>query len=165
MATSSSRIVLHQAKTTFLWWVVPLFVVLGCVLVSVNLWLPVMSRPAGEAGAGLWLSVGVAVLASLAIPVAAGLIFFFVPTITTLLDPQRRVVVMELRRPLGRSVKEFPLAEVADVAPLRVGNRRYVLTLRLKSGENVRLDYRLLPEAAQVQALVEGIKGKLADIR
>jgi hypothetical protein len=157
MDDSSAGIVLHEAKTTFLLWVIPVFVVMGCVLVGVNVWLPLLSRPAGEASAGLWVPVALAILAGLAIPVGAGLMFFLIPRITTRLDPQRRVVAMEFRRPLGRSVKEYALENIAEVAPVYVRRRSLVL----KSGENVRLDYRLLPTAEALQPQAEKIMGQL----
>ena len=161
MDDSSAGIVLHEAKTTFLLWVIPVFVVMGCVLVGVNVWLPLLSRPAGEAGAGQWVPVALAILAGLAIPVGAGLMFFFIPQITTRLDPRRRVVAMEFRRPLGRSVKEYALDDIAEVAPVYVRRRSYSLSMVLKSGENVRLDYRLLPTAEALQPQAEKIMGQL----
>ena len=112
-------------------------------------------------GPGDWLAVGVAVAAGLAIPVGAGLMVLLFPRMTTLLDPQRRMVVMEFRRPVGSSVKEYSVTEIADVKAVRVGNRRYVLTMILKSGENIRLDYRLLPSPARVEAVAEAIREKL----
>src|SRR5688572_29671025 len=123
MAATSERIVLHEAKTTFLWWVVPLFVASGCVLVAANVWLSLLAREPSDAGPGRWLAIGVAVVAGLAIPTAAGLLVFLIPEMTTMLDPQRRMVVVEFRRPLGGSVREYPLSETADVRAVRVSNR------------------------------------------
>ena len=161
MDALSPRITLHDVKPTFLWWVVPLFVATGCVLVAANVWLPLLAREAAPAGPARWLAIGVAVAAGLAIPVGAGLMVVLIPRMTTVLDPQRRMLVMELRRPLGISVKEYPVAEIADVKAVRVGNRRYALTMILRSGENVRLDYRLLPSAARVVAVAAGMREKL----
>lgn len=162
MATNTARIVLHEAKSTFLFWVIPLFVIVSCVLVAGNFWLPLMAGPPAEPGVGYWVLAGLTLLASLAIPVGAGLMFFFIPTIVTTLDPQRRVVALEFRRPAGRSVKEYPLAGIADIQPIYVRQRRYALVLVLKSGENIRLDYRLLPEEKQWRPQVERIKAQLA---
>jgi hypothetical protein len=87
--------------------------------------------------------------------------FFLIPRITTRLNPQRRVVAMEFRRPLGRSVKEYALENIAEVAPVYVRRRSYSLSMVLKSGENVRLDYRLLPTAEALQPQAEKIMGQL----
>jgi hypothetical protein len=159
----SSRIVLHEAKTTFLYWVIPLFVVVACVLVAANLGLPLAARPAGAPlDASFWLTGALAVLLSLGIPIGAALMFLRIPQITTTLDTQRRAVALEYRRPLGRTVKEIPLAEVAAVEPLYRGQRRYALVLRLASGETVRLDHRLLPQESQVQQQADRINAQLA---
>jgi hypothetical protein len=157
--SASNRLVLHEAKATFLYWVVPVFVLLACVLVAANLWLPVLAPAAGAAPGALRLAL--AVLATALIPVGAALMVFLIPQITTTVDPQRRMLVIEYRRPLGRSFKEYPLTGLADIRPVMRGQRRYALVAILRSGEQVRLDYRLLPEAARQQQ-ASRLKAQLA---
>ena len=161
---ASSRLRLHEAKTTFLYWVVPLFSLMACVQVALNLWLPVMAWPVGERlEAGFWIWLGVAALVSLAIPAGAASLFLFIPSITTALDPSRRMVVMEYQRPCNhRTVTEYPLAELHDLRAVPVRRRRYALALVLRSGQPVRLDYGLRPREAQARQAADAIKARLA---
>ncbi len=161
MIDSSSPIVLHNAQTTFLRWVIPLFVVMGCLLVTLNLWLPVLAR-SSPPDAGYWLLVGLALLASLVVPAGAALMYLLIPRIITTLDPQRRSVAMEFRRPLRPSVKEYPLRDIAGLQPVYVRNRSYALALVLKSGEHIRLDYRLMPTPERWQPQADQIQAQLA---
>lgn len=160
MVNSSSRTVLHEYKATFLWWLIPLFLIVGCTLVAANIWLPVMLRPPSDPGLGI--SIGLAILAGLAVPVGAVLMYLLIPRITTTLDPQRRVVTMEYRRPIGLSVKEYPAGDIADIKPVYVRNRSYALAMVLKSGQNIRLEYRLMPNAERLQQQAGKIKAQLA---
>jgi hypothetical protein len=93
-------------------------------------------------------------------PLGVGLLLL-VPEITAMYDPSRQAVVMEYRRPLGRKVRQYPLAEIADVTPMSTGRNSYALALKLKSGERVRLDLggtsnvgRLREKAAQIKAQI-----------
>ena len=45
MATPFSPIVLHEHKNTYLFWVIPVFLVVGCLLVGVNIWAAGVGSP------------------------------------------------------------------------------------------------------------------------
>jgi hypothetical protein len=110
----------------------------------------------------LWVSVGIAFLAGLGMPVGAVLMFLLIPQITTSLDPQRRLLIMEYRRPIGRSVKEYPLTDIFDIRPLEAGERSYSLAMLLKSNKFVRLEQSSNTNIRAVEAEAAAIKARLA---
>jgi hypothetical protein len=156
LATTSS-LVLHVYKITFLRWLIPLFFLLGCMLVSMSLGLPLLLRLPSEPG--VWVSAGIAFFAGLAMPIGSMLMWLFIPAITTLHDPARGVVSLDYRRPLWRSVKVYPIADINDIGLVSMGENAYSLALFLKSGKKVRIDYsstsntdRLQEQAARIKA-------------
>ena len=160
MATLDSRLVLHEYKTTFLGWLIPLFFVLGCLIISMSIGLPFLIRPATDIG--LWISIGIAFLFGLAMPVGAVAMYLFIPQITTALDSQRRLLVMEYRRPFGRSIKEYPIADIADIVPVHQSENAYSLTMILKSGKNIRLDLSATSNTGELRQQAANIKAQLA---
>jgi hypothetical protein len=159
---SSSRVVLHEADTKFLRWFIPFVMVIGCVIAG-NIAIPLLrpDNPFAETEPGRWLSIGIAVLAALAVPVGGWLIFLLFPQVTTTLDPLGRVVVMEYRRPLGRSVREYALDDIAAVKAVWLRRRSYTLVLSLKTGKDIRLDYFAQPKATREQQAAK-IRAQLA---
>jgi hypothetical protein len=69
--------------------------------------------------------------------------------------------VLEYRRPLWRTVKEYPMAEVADVRAVGSGERSYSLALILRSGQRVRLDLGGSSDLAGWERKAAEIKSKL----
>ncbi len=157
---ASARIVLHEYKVTFLRWLVPLFFVLGCMIMALAVGLPVLLGPPFDLS--LWISAGIAFFAGLAMPVGAVLMFLFIPQVTTSLDPQRRLLVMEYRRPIGRSLKEYPLTDIFDFRPLSIGERTHSLSMLLKSNKFVRLEYSATTDIGALEAQAAAIKAQLA---
>ena len=156
---TSSRTVLHEYKVTFLRWLMPLFFLLGCLVLSMSIGLPFLLRPAADIG--LWVSIGIAFLAGLAMPIGSILMWLLIPAITTRYDPARGVVVLEYRRPLSRSVKEYHVAEIADIGLVSMSERNYSLALMLRSGKSVRIEYsssghvlKLEEQAAAIKAAI-----------
>jgi|GEM_PF-2856466 len=149
MATSAPTI-LHEYKVTFMWWLFPLFSVLGGLIVSLSVGLPLLLRL--ELDLSTLISVGIAFLAGLAMPIGAVLMWLLIPAITTRLDPARGVVALEYRRPFGRWVKEYRVAEIADVGLESMSQHSYSLALILRSGQRVRID---LSSTSDTRALGE----------
>jgi hypothetical protein len=160
IVASAPGTVLHEYKITVFRWLIPLFFVLGCLLMSVGIGLPVLLRLPSDPG--LWIAAGLAFLGGLAMPIGAVLLFLLIPQITTTLDAQRRVVVMDFRRPFGHSVKEYPVGDIADIRTVDMGENAYSLAMVLKSGKTIRLEYRSTSNTAQLQQQAGKIKALLA---
>lgn len=121
-----------------LWYLVPLFFILGCLFLAVGIGLALLIRPGDNS---FLASIGITIAAGIGMPVLSVLLVLFIPTITTILRPSQRVVELEYRRPLWTSRKVYHLADIADVRPIYIGDRGYSLALILKSGRRVRIEY------------------------
>ena len=119
MLAAGSRMVLHEYKPAAFQWLIPLLMVAGCLIMSLGIGLPLLLRLPSDLG--LWISSGIAVLCGLAMPIGAVLLYLLVPRVTTTLDTRRRVVVMEYRRPIGRSVQEYAIGDIADINMVAMG--------------------------------------------
>ncbi len=155
----ASHLVLHEYKTHFLRWLVPLFFVLGCMIVGLAVGLPALLRLPPDAS--LWVSVGIALVAGLAMPVGAVLMWLLIPAITTTHDPARGVVALEYRRPFGRTVKEYAVADLTDIRPTSAGERTYSLALILNTGQVVRFEYSATSNTRQLEQAAAKIKAQL----
>lgn len=156
--------ILHEYKTEFLLWLMLLFFIIGCMLVSLSVGLPMLVRPAADTGTTI--SAGIAFAAGIGMPTLGTVLGLLIPAITTTHDPARGVLVLEYRRPLGRSVKEYAVADIADIKPVSIGERTYSLALVLKAGKTVRLEYSgnsntqpMLAAAARIKAAT-GVGGR-----
>ncbi len=158
MATSTS-IVLHQYKTTFLLWLMPLFGVIGCLLIAMSVGLPLLLRPAADLS--LWVSVGIAFAAGLAMPIGAVLMWLLIPAVTTSYDATRGLVTVAYERPLRRSEKVFSVAEIADVGLVSVGTRTFALALWLKNRERVRIDYSGTSDSGELMSKAAAMRSAL----
>jgi len=158
MANSSSTI-LHVYKVTFLRWLIPLFFLLGCMLVSLSIGLPLLLHLPSEPS--VWVSVGIAFFAGLAMPIGSILMWLFIPAITTIHDPSRALVILDYRRPLWRSVKEFRVADIADIGLVSMGENAYSLALFMKSGKKIRFDYSSTSNTDKLQEQTIRIKAAL----
>jgi hypothetical protein len=136
---NSQGIVLHQYRTTVLWYLVPLFFFIGCLLLAMAVGLPLL-LDLREPDTGTIVSIGIAAVCGAGMPVLSIVLVLFVPAITTLLHPGRGLVELVYKRPLWSSRKEFPLSEIADVRPILVGERGLSLALILRSGKSVRIE-------------------------
>lgn len=135
---NSGPVVLHEYKVTFLWWLFPLFTVLGGLIVALSVGLPLLLDL--ELDAGSLISIGIAFVVGLAMPVGAVLMWLLIPAITTRYDAAHGLVALEYRRPFGRSVKEYRVAEIADVGLQSMSDNAFSLALVLRSGKRVRID-------------------------
>src|SRR5688572_4578933 len=124
---SHSSTVLHEYKTGFLLWLLLLFFVIGCMLLTMSIGLLLLLRPGSDPSTQI--SIGIAFAAGIGMPILGVLLWLLIPSITTTHDPARRVLRLEYRRPIGRSFKEYPVAEIADIKPMSSGERTYSLTL------------------------------------
>jgi hypothetical protein len=156
---ASSVTVLHVYKITFLRWLMPLFFLLGCMLVTLSLGLPRLLRLPSDPS--VWVSVGIAFLAGIALPIGSILMWLFIPTITTLYDSARGLVTLNYRRPLARSVKEYRLAEIADIGLVTMSDNADSLALILNTGKRVRIDYSSTTDTRRLQAEAARIKSVL----
>ena len=153
--TAANRVVLHEYKTTFLLVMIPLFFAIGCLITAVSFGLPrLLVNPNAPSVPG---PIILGWLAGLGMPLLAIGLWLFVPAITTSYDPGRRVVVVEKRRPLGRSAAEYRVEDIAEFRPVGVGRRGYALHLILKTKQSVPLEHsstsnvdRVRAEAAQM---------------
>jgi hypothetical protein len=158
MATSAQG-VLYEYKTRVLFWLIPPFFVIGCMLLALAVGLPLVIKPAPDTG--LYVSIAVAALGGVGMPILAVALWLLIPEITTTYDAARRVLVLQYRRPIGRWVKEFRADEIADISLLSMSDNAYSLALRLKSGKNVRLEYGASSDTAPKRAAAQRIKAAL----
>lgn len=161
----SSRIILHHYRTTFLWYLLLLFITIGCMILGMTMGFPLFMDLPDDIGVTISLALGA--LCGIGLPVLGLLLGLFVPAITTILDPMRRVVILEYARPLWKTVKEYPLADIADVQAMVVssdeGSAGYGVVLILKSGQTIRLEYSSTSNkrdreqaAAKIRAQLQG---------
>jgi len=161
----SSRIVLHHYRTTFLWYLLLLFIAIGCMILGMTIGFPLLMDLPDEIGTTITLVLGA--LCGVGLPLLGFLLVLFVPAITTVLDPVRRVVVVEYARPLWKTAKEYPVADIADVQATVVssdeGSAGYGVVLILKSGQTIRLEYSSTSNkrdreqaAAKIRAQLQG---------
>jgi hypothetical protein len=148
--------VLYEYKTRVLFWLIPLFFVIGCMLLALAVGLPLLIRPAPDTG--LYVSIAIAGLGGVGMPIVAVALWLLIPEITTTYDAARRVLVLHYRRPIGQWVKEFRADEIADISLMSMGEGAYSLALRLKSGKNVRLEYGASSDTAPKRAAAQRIK-------
>jgi hypothetical protein len=158
MADSDS-VVLHQSHTNFLLWLMPVFAVLGCLLVAMALGLPTLLAPSDDPG--IWVSIGLAFCGGLALPIGAVLLWLLLPAVTTRYYPARNLVELEYIRPLRRTVKQYPVPHIADVGTMSIGTRNHALALYLRSGEKVRLGYGATSDTATLQAQAARIRATI----
>lgn len=158
MATSSNP-VLHQYNTRFLVWLMALFFVIGCLLLGLAAGLPLALRPPAEPS--LWISIGIAACAGAGLPILGGLLWLLIPAITTTFDASQRALVLEYRRPLGRTMKVYRVDDIADIGPRSAGEHTYSLALVLKTGQAVRLEYSATSDTRQMKAAAARIKAAI----
>jgi hypothetical protein len=158
MATSAGG-VLHEYKTTFALWLMPLFFVIGCLLVAMAVGLPLLLKPPSDVG--LWASAGIAGVCGVGMPILAVALWLFIPAIVTTYDASGRALVLEYRRPFSRSVKRYGVDEIQDIRPVSSGERTYSLTMVLKSGKHVRLEYSGNSNTSGMEAAAARIKAAI----
>ncbi len=156
-------IILHEYKTTFLLWLVPLLVLLGCLSVGLSVGLPLLLRLPSDPST--WVSVAIPLACGLGLPVLALLLWLLIPEITTSHDPTGGVVSVQYRRPMGRSTKTYALADVADIRPTAAGEHSYSLALILKTGQPVRLEYSSTSNTGRLEQQAARIKAQLGLVR
>ena len=156
---SSNPTVLHEYKTGFLLWLMLLFFVIGCMITSMSVGLPLLLRL--EADASTAVSVGIAFVAGIGMPILGVLLWLLIPSITTTHDPARGVLRLEYRRPLGRSFKDYPVDDIADIKPVSAGEHTYSLAMFLTSGKTVRLELSGSSNTQPMLAAAARIKGAI----
>jgi len=137
--TTATGTVVHQYQPTFLRWLMPLFAALGGLIVLMSVGLPWLLRPLMDLS--LWLTSGLGLLAGLAMPVGALGLWLTVPAVTTYYDAAREMVTVEYRRPFRRTIDLYRKIEIADVSLVSVGTRAFALGLKLRDGDDVRLEF------------------------
>jgi hypothetical protein len=158
MATAPQG-VLHEYKPTVLVWLIPLFFVIGCLIVATAVGLGVSLR--SKLDASMYAVIIVSGLLGLGMPVLAIALWLLIPGITTTYDPGRRVLRLEYRRPLGRSVKEIPVDDIADIGLVAGTDNTSSLALFLKSGKTVRLDLSASSDRDPMRAAAARIKAAI----
>ena len=158
MATPNT-ILLYQYKPTFLLWLMPLFAVIGCLLVAMSVSLPLLLRPALDLG--MYVSIGIAFAAGLAMPLGAVLMWLLIPAVTTTYDADRGLVTLAYQRPFTRSEKVYRVSEIADVGLMSTGTRTHTLALWLKNGQRVRMDYGGTSYAGSLQTRAAEIRATI----
>jgi hypothetical protein len=153
--TEYRGILLYEYRRTFLTYMLLGSLPLGCLALVVGAGNYLAFRPTG---AGAMTSLGIAILAGLGMPALAFLLWLLIPGIRTIFDPARQSVILEHRRPIGRWVKEYPVAEIADVQSIGAGSRTYRLALILRSGARVALSLGSTSD-------VEGLDRQAAEIK
>ncbi|MFZ0548238.1 MAG: hypothetical protein WAM60_22520 [Candidatus Promineifilaceae bacterium] len=157
--SGSPGIVLHQYRVTFLWIVVPIFFVLGCLILAMAIGLPILIKPTGS---GTFISIAIAAVAGAALPIIAILLVVFIPSIVTIMHPDRGVLELVYKRPLWTSRKEFPFTDIAKIQPLYTGDDDYSLALMLKSGQTTRIDYSSTSDREALEKTAAQIMVQLA---
>lgn len=158
MATAQQG-VLHEYKPSVLVWLIPLFFVIGCLIVGTAVVLTVTLRSSLDTS--MLVTIGLSALAGLGMPVLAIALWLFIPEITTTYDPGRRVLRLEYRCPLGRSVKEIPVDDIADIGLVAGTDNTSSLALFLKSGKTVRLDLSASSDRDPVRAAAARIQAAI----
>ena len=132
-----SGIVLHQYRTKILWYLVPLFFIIGCLILAMAIGFPILWKPTGT---GTAVSIAIAAGVGILLPIISILIVLLVPSITTVAYPERALLEMVYKRPLWSSRKEFPFTDIADIRPVFIGDDALSLALILKNKATVRID-------------------------
>lgn len=156
--SSSSGTVLHQYRTKVLWYLVPVFFVLGCLILAMAVGFPLLWKPTGT---GVIVSIAIAVAVGILLPIVSILIVLLVPSITTLVQPDRGIIELVYKRPLWTSRKEFLFADIADIRPILIGDEALSLALILKNKSTIRIDYSSTTDREDLYRTVTEIKAKL----
>ena len=158
MSIITTHTVLYNYQPTFKRTLVALFV-FGGILLGIALGLPLLVGAPSDPDVSASLTVAWSL--GLGLPPVGVVAWLLTPAITTTYDAARGVLALEYRRPLGRSVKEYRVDEIAEIRPQHMSKGRCALGMWLKSGQFVRLAYGWKSDVPGMQQAAARIKAAI----